>query len=106
MSSSLSCDANSHQGKESLCYLCFDMNRLAFFALCYLIEYFLSLQFTAFSFLLSKIDERDTIKTKDPAKGKDREYRRFWNTEYFSCKAFVIIDNKIDTIVRNVRIRD
>jgi hypothetical protein len=31
----------------------------------------------AFSFLLSKIDERNTIKTKDPAKGKYSEYRIF-----------------------------
>jgi hypothetical protein len=48
-----------------------------FLSFVYLIEYFLSRQFTAFSFPLSKIDERDTIKTNDPAKGKDREYRIF-----------------------------
>jgi len=82
------------------------MNKLVFYPLCYLIEYSLPRQFTAFSFLLSKIDERDTINTKDPAKGKDREYKTFWNTEYFRCKTFVIIVNKIDTVVRNIRIRD
>jgi hypothetical protein len=47
------------------------------YVLCYLIVYFLPRQFTAFSLLLSKIDERDTIKTKDPARGKGSEYRRF-----------------------------
>ena len=106
MSSSPNYTVNSYQKQEScVTYVLTRLSRF-FYALCYLIEYLLPRQFTAFSFLLSKIDERDTIKTKDPAKGKDREHRIFWNTEYFSCKAFVNVNNKIDTIVRNIRIRD
>ena len=106
MFSSLNYTANSYRGQVSLCYVIWHNGFGFFYLLFYLIEYFLSRQFTAFSFPLSKIDERDTIKTNNPAKGKDREYRIFWNTEYFSCKTFVIIINKIDTIVRIIRIRD